>query len=84
MLNVTALATKMDMDERGIKMLCRHHKVIVNKGPGFYLIDEDDFDAKIKKDAKPAKKRGITVGHQKKMAQGKIDKALAKASKKKV
>ena len=49
MLNVTALAEEIGMDERGVKALCRQFGVKVNKGTGYYLVDEEDFDIKINK-----------------------------------
>jgi hypothetical protein len=74
MLNVTALAEEIGMDERGVKALCRQFGVKVNKGTGYYLVDEEDFDIKINKGAKPAKKRTLTKSHQKKMMDGKAKK----------
>jgi hypothetical protein len=74
MLNVTALAEDVGMDERGVKSLCRQFGVKVTKGSGFYLVDEEDFHNKINKGAKPAKKRTLSRAHQKKMMEGKAKK----------
>tara|TARA_E500000331_G_scaffold351974_1_gene399662 strand:+ start:230 stop:457 length:228 start_codon:yes stop_codon:yes gene_type:complete len=74
MLNVSALAEEVGMDERGVKSLCRQFGVRVNKGNGFYLVDAEDFYGKINKGAKPAKKRTLTKSHQKKMMEGKAKK----------
>tara|TARA_R110002020_G_scaffold453209_2_gene667940 strand:+ start:148 stop:375 length:228 start_codon:yes stop_codon:yes gene_type:complete len=74
MINVTALADKVGMDDRGVKALCRQFGVRVNKGTGFYLVDEEDFNTKISKGSKPAKKRTLSKAHQKKMMEGKAKK----------
>ena len=74
MINVSALAEDVGLPERKIKQICRDHGVIVYKGNGYYLVDAEDFYAKLEKGSRVEKKRTLTKSHQKKMMEGKAKK----------
>ena len=57
MINVSALAEDVGLPERKIKQICRDHGVKVNKGNGYYLINEEDYFNKLEKGSRVEKKR---------------------------
>ncbi len=71
-VSVQALAEKNKMAVSDVKKVCRHNKVQVNNSvPGVYMIDEEDYMAKLSNGAKAAKKRTLTASHQAKLQAGK-------------
>jgi len=74
MVDAQHIETTSGTPVKVVKYLCRKHKIRVNKGPGFYLIDHEDYLTKIKSGSVREKQRTLTKSHLKKMMDGKAAK----------